>query len=88
MKSQLVYSVEAGIVNATGYAWVRGPEFDVSGSSGGLYTSAAPDNYGRNHATGQPSTRFNLDLSRSNSLYGNSNTVTPLSRRTVFLIRY
>lgn len=88
VKSQLVYSVEAGIVNATGYAMARGPEINTSYSSGSLFVTRSSDGYGFNHNTGGNTAQFNLDLSRSSTIYGNSNTVTPLSLANTFLIRY
>lgn len=47
------------------------------------YTQCIP--YGGNNTS---SSSLQLDLSRSNSLYGKSNTVTPLSKKALFMIKY
>lgn len=56
--------------------------------SGALYSTASS---GLDYGVGRPTYKWSnevLDLSRSNSIYGKSNTVTPLSRKCLLLIKY
>lgn len=60
----------------------------VSGTMGGSLYCGAPLMYA-GHTTGdwnRPT--LHLDASRSSSIYGNSTTITPLSRAVMFMIRF
>lgn len=75
--------MEAGIVNILGSfsaivcynhsAYASGAFRGVNGSASGAGSGA----YG-----------YDMDASRCSSIYGNSDTVTPLSLTNIFLIRY
>ena len=76
-------SVKAGIANILGSfsaivctnhnAYASGAFRGVNGSASGAANGA----FG-----------YNMDASRCSSIYGNSDTVTPLSLTNIFLIRY
>lgn len=81
----------AGLPNITGtYGKFKWGSIYGDTSSGCTYTSyVASDGYIINQDTGtQNGQIFNLNASRSSSLYGNSITVTPLSQKVTFLIHY
>lgn len=71
-------SQAAGLPNITGTVGLRGPEFANSGNtSGAISISAKADNYGYGHTKGASSVMINFNAQNSNSIYGNSTTVTP-----------
>ena len=85
----LSISVSAGLPNIMG-------DF-ASGNDTGFFvasTSTSPFCSGRgvpnycNAVRGGSPTALNFDASRSSSIYGSSNTVTPLSQSTLWCIRY
>ena len=80
-------SVEAGICNATGGL---GTLFHgLYGTSGMCYTTGWNHSYaGIAQGNGSGYSDYYVDLSRSNNIFGKSNTVTPLSRSTKFFIKY
>lgn len=69
--------VEPALPNITGNAWARGPEANSSGSDGALYVTATADTYGRGHSEGSATAQFNLDASRSSTIYKDGATVQP-----------
>ena len=77
-----VVSVVASAPNITGYfsndfaTW--GGAFYQSGSAASMAASGQ----------GTADTILRLDASRSSSIYGASNTIRPISRRTMFMIRF
>ena len=82
-------SVEAGLINITGNFYGGLGDYTHYGS-GAFYedtsATALTDKIGGN---GQIIKHmFGFDASRSSEIYGNSETVTPLSIKVVFLIRY
>lgn len=75
--------MEAGLPNVTG--WWKG---SIGGTSGGcVYVTPnyTQDGYG-SFVYSEP--RYNISLNTGNKLYGSSNTVTPLSRKVIYLIHY
>lgn len=83
----LSISVEAGICNAAGGL---GTLFHgLYGTSGMCYTTGWNHSYaGIAQGDGSGYSDYYVDLSRSNNIFGKSNTVTPLSRSTRFFIKY
>ena len=89
-------SIVAGLPNITGEAEF-GSITNVSyptvvSTAGGAFYSSRTDNarvanVGTNSVSGY-NNRFNMDASGSNSIYGSSETVTPLSLKTKFFIKY
>ena len=85
--------MSAGICNATGridcaanYGMASNSEF----FSGALYSTGRPTEWLYSNIV-QPTYRWSnelLDLSRSNPIYGNSNTVTPLYLSCIILMKY
>ena len=73
---------ESGIIanSQVGYFNSKGGVFYATTSG---YSQCVP--YGGNNTY---SSILQLDLSRSSSIYGKSSTVTPLSRKTTFIIKY
>ena len=57
-----------------------------------FYLETGPYTWGIGLASGQRGfesyERVNLDASRSNPVYGNSNKVKPLSRSTLYILKY
>jgi len=88
--------VEAGCPNITGEAEfgsitnVSYPTV-VATAEGAFYSSrtdsARVANVGTNSVPGY-NNRFNMDASHSSTIYGSSETVTPLSLSTKFFIKY
>lgn len=76
--------MEAGIVNITG-GW--NGNGDGIATLGAFYTSERLNSRGYNGGI-NAGYGIRFSASRVSSIYGNSNTVTPLSRRTQFLLRY
>ena len=71
-------SQAAGLPNITGTVGLQGPEYEYSGNaSGAISISARHDNYGKGHNKGANSVMINFNAKNSNSIYGNSDTVTP-----------
>lgn len=80
-------SVEAGICNATGDC-SGFHVFNTRPSVGALYSrNGWNESIGNARGTGTY-THIYLDLSLSNPIYGNSETVTPESMSCKFFIRY
>lgn len=78
-------SVEAGMCNATGT--FEANRFGTTNS--GVFTITNSWGNGKHQSGGGCyGSVFSLDLSRANSIYGKSDTVTPLSLRCMFCIRY
>ena len=76
-------SVAAGMPNITGsfYAATR-----INDTTGAFTRSSRPEGFnGLNNHSGTYNT---FDASRSSSIYGKSKTVTPLSRKCLFLVKY
>ena len=92
--TSLSIRIGAGICNATGridaaanYDMTANPTGHLSGA---LYSTARPTAWTYSTA-GSPTYVWSnelLDLSRSNPIYGNSNTVTPLSLSCTMLMKY
>lgn len=83
--------MKAGIVNITGRTgydmashWLNGAQANPSGP----FYSQSPKIRCMHPQTCESELSLSFDASRVNSIYGGSNTVTPLSRRTVFLVKY
>ena len=79
-------SIEAGLPNITGY--MRPVVFySAPGMKGPFYHNGYE---GGDSMNGGASQRINVGFSasRSNAIYGASSTVTPLSRKTTFVIKY
>lgn len=80
-------SVSAGIPNITGATGVRVPYGDSATYGAFYYHYDYTSCYGYvGGATG--ATNPYLEASRCSEVYGNSSTVTPLSRSCKFFIRY
>ena len=60
----------------------------VSGTMGGSLYCAAPLAYVGHTTSDWNRPTLHLDASRSSSIYGNSTTITPLSRTALFIIRF
>ena len=76
-------SVAAGMPNITGsfYAATR-----INDTTGAFTRSSRPEGFnGLNNHSGTYNT---FDASKSNSIYGSSETITPLSESVVFCISY
>lgn len=58
--------------------------------SSGIYGAfkAWKGSNGANGTTGTETDKMNFDASRCSSIYGKSNTVTPLSLTTIYLVKY
>lgn len=80
-------SVEAGICNATGSL---GTLFHGANKpSGACYTNNWNTAFaGVAQGSGSGYSEYSLNLSRSNSIFGKSSTVTPLSKTTRFFIKF
>ena len=82
-------SVIAGCPNITGS--VRGGDTTSSGGTGasGCFrgTEANVEHYATS-SSGSKIITINFNASHSNSIYGSSTTVTPLSLKTKFFIKY
>lgn len=76
--------MEAGIVNITG-GW--NGNGDGITTLGAFYISGRLNSRGYNAGI-NAGYGIRFSASRVSSIYGNSNTVTPLSRRVRFLIRF
>ena len=76
-----------GDINAT--TWRKGFANSTL-SSGAFFTGVIQNKNGfaSNSDSEQQNSGFGFDASRSNSIYGSSNTVTPLSLSCKFLISY
>lgn len=74
--------MEAGAPNATG--WWKG---SIAPGCGGIVTmeNYVQDGYGQ-FMYAEP--KYTIDLSRASSVYGSSNTITPLSVKTKWFIKY
>ena len=82
MEAGIANAVSSGIWSSSAYAFGRNLKAQA------LYTGG---NLGRGPIGGGSDDGCNLillDLSRSNSIYGNSTSVTPSSLTCTFLIRY
>ena len=62
---------------------VEGVYFNGAFTSGGSH-----NNWNKGHNYASASNAVNFDASNSNSIYGASKTVTPLSRKCLFLIKF
>ena len=80
-------SVEAGLPNVTGEA---GPIIIYNGGwyVGALSLIGVIKNQQGTSGNQQGGGNINFDASRSSAIYGDSNTVTPLSLSTVMLMKY
>lgn len=61
--------------------WARKP-------SGAFYSNGGVKRAGTEDASGSSGGTKGFSASLSNSIYGNSNTVTPLSESTIYIIKY
>lgn len=68
-------TIAAGLPNITGYLWTRGLE-DIGGL-GAFYGPVSSSGWNRGHEQDTRTTDIHFDASRSNSIYGASNTVQP-----------
>ena len=73
-------SVEAGLPNITGRT-----DGDGAISPTGCFQNGGAAGYAGGDSRG---IRVNFDASLSSPVYGKSNTVTPLSQKVIYLIRY
>ena len=86
-------SVEAGLPNIT--ASVNGAMVNQGtfiNATSASYLETGPYTWGIGLASGQRGfesyERLNLDASRSNPIYDNSNMVVPLSQSTLYVVKY
>ena len=78
--------MEAGLPNITGNFMAYGYR---SGNTGGAFSSSVQAENQLTLGTGEGAfVGFMLNASRSSSIYGNSDTVTPLSISSIFVIKY
>lgn len=79
--------MSAGICDITGAFSLAGIEnYGTPSFSGCFYHAGLGPNTGK--GGGQRNIIVGMQASRSNALYGKSRTVTPLSRKCLFLIKY
>lgn len=83
--SQLSKLTEAGLPNITGDATVQ-PGMNNSNRSGAFYTSANNVRCDSGSSNSWSFANLAFDASRSNSIYGNSNTVTPINIQYPYII--
>lgn len=78
--------MEAGLPNITGTVGIR-PTLGFAGTTGAFYATNqnGADNYAQ---SGTANALTGFDASRSSSVYGNSDTVTPTSQSTLLCIKY
>lgn len=77
---------QAGLPNITGYWSTRGPEMLANSTGGAFSVEETSDNYGWGHNSGGPSAKLKINASRSSSVYGLSNTVSPESHEWVMCV--
>lgn len=85
----LSISVPHGLPELLGTATFYGVEAWKGGGSG-VFQITVQSNTSVSHHTGNREKKpdLNFRASRGNSIYGNSNTVTPLSLKSMYMIRY
>lgn len=85
----LSISVPHGLPELLGTATFYGVEAWKGGGSG-VFQITVQSNTNISHHTGNREKKpdLNFRASRGNSIYGNSNTVTPLSLKSMYMIRY
>ena len=82
----LSISIEAGLPNITGT--VLGAKELRLLSTTGAFSISGYGKSGRGQTEGNEEHELILDASLSNSIYSNSNTVTPKSLKTFMLVKY
>lgn len=82
-------SVPHGLPELLGTTTFYGVEAWGGGGSG-VFQITVQSNTNISHHTGNREKKpdLNFSASRGNSIYGNSNTVTPLSLKSMYMIRY
>ena len=77
--------VEAGLPNITGQFALKGTE-GSSSVSGAFYAGSKTGSYGGGHVDDQKPPLMYFNASRSNSIYGSSNTVQPQTIKVLYYI--
>ena len=82
-------SINAGLPNITGDFKILGQDSALQASgSGAFYRGSAFNNYANYHNPNVTMYSVGFNASRSSSIYGSSDTVTPTSLTCVTCIRY
>lgn len=80
---------EAGLPNITSEPIVRGTGYGTGVQTGAIHTFNTPNAGGAEHnVMREYDSSFDFDASRSSSIYGNSNTVTPRNLPVNYIIKY
>ena len=78
--------MEAGLPNITGTVW-RSRNNSYASIGGAFYYEMVYDADGTGGSAPTP-VMVHMDASRSNSIYGSSSTITPLSLSTKLILKY
>ena len=81
-------SVGASAPAITGEFMMGGTENTYAYGVGAFYISGIGGNFSTGHSPGATCPHYYFNASRSSSIYGTSNTICPISKEALFMIRY